>query len=101
MNNPIYTPGQKEAALKKLEQLADEKKFYRNSMAYRSAKAAIENPGAPVICGSNIGTGRYSGSKSWQEQTAIILRLVGVNFERSNVAPKLGKHGDRITVKSF
>lgn len=97
MNTSNHTPLQ-EAALNRLEQLADEKKFYRNSMAYTTAKAAIENPGAPIVCGSNTGSGRYSGSKSWQQQTAIILRLVGVNFECSNVAPKGGKNGDRITV---
>lgn len=92
---PVLT---KKLALQKLESLADSKKVYRNSMAYQTAKAAIENPGMAVVCGGNVGTGRYSGNKSWQRQTATVLRLAGIPFECLNVAPNGGKNGDRIKV---
>jgi len=90
-----------EQALAALEQLTKEKKVFKNSMAYRTAKTAIEQPGVLVICGGNVGSGRYAGSKSWQEQTATILRLVGVVYARTNISPKGGKAGDRITVISL
>lgn len=70
----------------------------KNSLAFKTAISAIENPGVDQVCGKNMGSGNYASSKTWQEQTANILRRAGIKFETSNIAPKGGKSGDRIKV---
>jgi len=70
----------------------------KSSLAYKTAIEAINNPGVEIVCGANTGSGSYASSKSWQAVTALLLRQAGIEYSLSNVAPKGGKHGDRITV---
>lgn len=70
----------------------------KNTLAYRTAMAALENLGEWQVCGTGIGSGNYSSSKSWQQETVIYLMRAGIKAEVCNVAPKGGKHGDRIRV---
>ena len=93
-------------ALEALEQLVKEKKVSRQSLAYKTAKAAIENPDTPQPCGKNTGTGSYSNSASWRGQTASLLEKIGIKpngdntccYSLGNSAPRGGKHGDNIAV---
>ena len=86
------------AALMKLTEKTTPLRISKNSQAFKTALDAITNPGIPQVCGKNIGSGSFASSTSWAEKTAIILRRVGVTFNIENVAPKGGKHGDRIYV---
>lgn len=70
----------------------------KNSLAYKTAMAAIENMGVEQVCGQSMGKGRFCSSKSWQAQTHVLLMRIGVRCEVYNVAPKGGKNGDRIKV---
>jgi hypothetical protein len=90
-------------ALQALEALTllpknDLRKVYKNSKAYQTAVEAVSNPGQPVICGQHKSAGKFSGSDSWQYQTALILTRANIRYTTANVAPKGGKAGDRITV---
>jgi hypothetical protein len=38
----------------------------KQSQAYKTAIAAVGNPGVPQICGESMGSGNYASSKSWQ-----------------------------------
>lgn len=69
----------------------------RNSRAFKTASEAIMNAGEPQIAGKNYGKGRHATSITWAHQTAIIFNRLGVEYKIDNVAPKKGKHGDRIT----
>lgn len=73
------------------------KMFARNGMAYKTAIEAVNNPGVEQICGQSMGGGNFSSSRSWQTQTANLLRVAGILFTTTNIAPKGGKRGDRIT----
>ena len=82
------------------------------NQAYITALAAITNPGVPQVCGKNTGKGRFSNSNSWLDRTANLLNRIGIGnmntkssgclgkawYQTSNIAPKGGAHGDRITV---
>jgi hypothetical protein len=85
-------------ALATMGKLAKEKKVFAHSLAYKTAIEAIKHPDAPISCGKNTGSGRFSSSTSWQAETARILMLAGVAFSKGNSAPKGGKHGDNIAV---
>jgi hypothetical protein len=88
----------KQIALEKVNSLVLERRLFKNSKVYRTIIHAIENPNTPVVCGQNTGSGRHAGSESWYARTAMILDQIGVNYQYSNVAPKGGKNGDRVTV---
>jgi hypothetical protein len=68
----------------------------KQSQAYKTAIAAVGNPGVPQICGESMGSGNYASSKSWQAQTAVILMRAGITYNCFNDAPKGGKRGDKI-----
>ena len=70
----------------------------RKSISFRTALAAIENPGVPQVTGKNKGRGQHAGSMTWLNPTIAILMRIGVKYQVTNVAPKGGRHGDRITV---
>jgi len=99
-------------ALKALTEKGVPARLAKNNAAYRSALAAVENPGIEQVCGKNTGSGRWSSSTSWLDRTADVLNRLGIGditmrsqgaigktwYIKSNVAPNGGKHGDRITV---
>lgn len=70
----------------------------KNTLAYKTALEAINNPGSPTVCGTHTGSGRFTSSKSWQSRVAMLLGNAGIPYTTSNVAPKGGAAGDRITV---
>jgi hypothetical protein len=84
-------------AIAAIDTLVKEKKVFKNSLAYKSAMEAVQFPGQHTICGANIGTGKYSSSKSWLGQTERILKLAGIPYAANNIATKGGKVGDIIT----
>ena len=98
-------------ALEALEQLVKEKKVSRQSLAYKTAKAAIENPDTPQPCGKKVGSGRFKTSTSWQGKTITILQRIGIMvtyksvnsvdkvwYSTGNSAPQGGRYGDNIAV---
>ena len=86
--------------VQRLKEAAQSLKIGYTSKSLATAILAVETPGKPVICGSKSGKGRYSSSKSWQKDTDRILRAAGFETVCFNEAPKGGKAGDRIYIKS-
>lgn len=70
----------------------------KNSFAYKTALAALQNLGEWQVCGTNVGSGKFASSKSWQQETFIALMRANIKAEICNIAPKGGKNGDRIRV---
>jgi len=86
------------ANLQRLDEAAKRIFVAKNSLAYKTAKEAIETPGIAISCGKNTGSGRHSSSTSWQSRVAMLLGTAGFNFNAFNDAPKGGKAGDKIVV---
>lgn len=70
----------------------------KQSAAFKTALAAIQNPGVDQVCGKATGSGSYASSTSWATQVGFILTRAGISYHLHNVAPKGGKAGDRIRV---
>lgn len=70
----------------------------KNSLAYKSALRLLENPENGVVTGKSFGTGRYASSKAWSTETMKLLSALGVECERSNVAPRGGLWGERVSL---
>lgn len=70
----------------------------KQSAAFKTVMAAIENPGVEQACGKNQGSGNFAGSTSWANQVAAILMRAKITYQIFNVAPKGGRHGDRVVV---
>lgn len=76
----------------------DLRKAHKQSLAYKTAVEAVQNPSKFIKCGTHKGSGRYSGSKSWQFETSAILNRGGISHECINDAVRNGKAGDKIRV---
>jgi hypothetical protein len=70
--------------------------YPKTSLAINSAYEAIGNLSIPVITGANIGRGRFSSSKSWTAETIRVITSMGYRAKAINVAPRGGKHGERV-----
>lgn len=96
IQNEIYT--------KALDLLKTNKNINKTSLAYKSAVEILMNPGTPVSCGKNTGTGRFSSSTSWQADTKNLLIRAGVSsmyIILGNTAARGGKAGDFVKVIQF
>ena len=85
--------------IEKLNQLANEKKVSRNSLSYKSAYEAIQNPNTKVRTGKSFGSGRYSSSSMWTDAVISIFNRIGAKYETGNDAPKGGRSGEFVIVK--
>jgi hydrogenase maturation factor len=91
----------KDQAIKALIEAAEVLSIKKNSLVYKSAMEAVENPGTSVVCGHNSGSGRYSSSVSWLLKTKALLTSAGIDWIEENVSPKGGRAGDRIIVQPY
>lgn len=84
--------------LARIDEAATALGIRKNSNAYTSAIEAADKPGTPVICAKRTGSGRFTKIHCWQSRTAAILMGAGIPYMCTNVAPRGGLHGNRITV---
>lgn len=97
---PVKTPQEKakDAVIALTDKKTQKLPVAKNSQAYKTVMAAIDNPGVPQVCGKGTGRGRRSSTWSWLPGVQIILDRAGIKYEAFNVAPQGGKAGDRVTV---
>lgn len=88
----------KEIATELLEKLVADKRLYKQSLAYKTIKEAIDFPGVPASCGTTFGRGRNSNSKSWQNEVRTALTMAGIPFTLGNDSPQGGRAGDFVII---
>ena len=77
----------------------------KSAKAYQIVKDLIDGTGKSYMVVGNIirpchtsGSGRFTTNLDYTNDTAAILRLIGVKFESGNDSPRGGKTGNYIKI---
>jgi len=72
------------------------KNYSKSSLAFKSAMQAIGNLNNLIETGKNTGSGNYSSSTEWTQETLEIIKDYGHSCKSMNLSPRGGKSGERV-----